>query len=143
MVRLQEDPIRVDELLAAVASEGDGAVTLFLGTVRNRNQGRNVTHLEYHAYPEMALRQMRRIAEETAERFAASSVGIIHRTGSLQLGEASVAIAVATPHRAQAFEACRFAIDTLKARVPIWKKEFFEGGEVWIETPGDSEIPPA
>ena len=141
MIRLQQDPIDVAELLEKVGSEGDGAVTLFLGTVRNRNEGRSVIRLEYHAYPEMALKQMQRVALDTTERFNVSAIGIAHRVGELVPGEVSVAIAVATPHRAQAFDACRFAIDTLKTRVPIWKKEFFEGGEVWIESPADVEPP--
>lgn len=136
MIRLQPEPIRLEELVAAVGSERDGAVAVFLGTVRDHNQGRRVRYLDYQAYPEMALREMRTIADEARERFAVSRVGIVHRTGRLALGEASVAVAVAAAHRAPALEACTFVIDTLKRRVPIWKKEFFEGGEVWIEPAG-------
>ena len=136
MVRLQTEPIRIDRLLEAALSDADGALALFLGTVRNHNQGRRVLRLEYHAYPEMSLRELERIESEATERFTISHVVVVHRTGELKIGEVSVAIAVAAPHRDEAFRACRFVIDTLKRRVPIWKKEYFEGGEVWIEEPG-------
>jgi molybdopterin synthase catalytic subunit len=95
-----------------------------------------VLYLEYHAYPEMAESEMERLRRQTIESYAVSEVAIVHRTGRLEIGDASVAIVVAAPHRAEAFEACRHAIDTLKKTVPIWKKEFFEGGEVWIEGTG-------
>lgn len=133
MVRLQTDPIRSEDLLATVRGDGDGAVALFVGTVRDHNSGRRVLHLEYEAYPAMAEVEMEKIEREAVRRFGVSRVAIVHRTGRLSIGEASVAIAVASPHRAEALEACRFAIDTLKATVPIWKKEFYEGGEVWID----------
>lgn len=141
IVRLQEEPIRVEELVAGVGSQADGAVAVFVGTVRDHNEGRRVLHLEYQAYPEMALREMRQIADQAGERFGVSRVGIVHRTGRLELGQASVAVAVASPHRAEALQACAFVIDTLKVRVPIWKKEYFEGGEVWIEPAGGAAPP--
>ena len=134
-IRLQGDAIRVEELIAAVRSDGAGGLAVFLGTVRDRNLGRRVTGLEYHAYPAMAEREMRRIADEARATFEIDAVAVVHRTGRLEIGEASVAVAVAAAHRAAAFDACRFVIDTLKRRVPIWKKEFFEGGECWIEGP--------
>jgi molybdopterin synthase catalytic subunit len=137
MVRLQSEPIDVAELVAGVRGEGDGAVTLFLGTVRDQNRGRTVRYLEYEAYAGMAESEMERIERQTLERFDVSRITIVHRTGRLEIGEASVAVAVAAPHRAPALEACRFAIDTLKVAVPIWKKEHFEGGAVWIEGPQD------
>lgn len=133
MVRLQNGPIDVTALTAEVRGDGDGAVSLFLGTVRNVNAGRRVLFLEYEAYAPMAEREMERIAEEARARFGLSRVAIVHRVGRLDIGEASVAIAVAAPHRAAALDACRFVIDTLKRSVPIWKREHFDGGEVWIE----------
>jgi molybdopterin synthase catalytic subunit len=133
MIRLQNGPIDVAALTAEVRGDGDGAVSLFLGTVRNVNAGRGVLFLEYEAYAPMAESEMQRIAEEARARYGVSRVGIVHRVGRLDIGEASVAIAVAAPHRAAALDACRFVIDTLKQTVPIWKREHFDGGEVWIE----------
>lgn len=138
MVKIQAEPIRIETLLEAVRSDGDGGIALFVGTVRDENAGRKVLHLEYEAYGPMAEAEMKKIEEEAIARFGVSTVAIVHRTGRLEIGEASVAIAVASPHRAQALDACRFAIDTLKKTVPIWKKEFFEGGAVWIEGAGES-----
>ncbi len=138
MFRLQTDPIRLEELLLAVAARGDGAVALFCGTVRDENRGRRVLSLEYQAYDEMARQEMERVGDEARARFPISRLAIVHRTGSLQVGDVSVAVAVAAAHRAEALEACRFVIDTLKRTVPIWKKETFEGGEVWIEGAGES-----
>ncbi|HXV77524.1 MAG TPA: molybdenum cofactor biosynthesis protein MoaE [Candidatus Polarisedimenticolaceae bacterium] len=135
MILLARRPIDVAELLQAVGGPGNGAVALFVGTVREQNQGRRVLHLEYHAYDEMALREMSALRQAALERFALGEVAIAHRIGKLEVGEASVAIAVSAPHRAASFDACRWIIDRLKQRVPIWKKEFFEGGEVWIEGP--------
>jgi molybdopterin synthase catalytic subunit len=137
MVRLQNGPIDVAALAAEVRGDGDGAVSSFLGTVRNVNAGRRVLFLEYEAYAPMAEQEMERIAAEAIARFGVSRVGIVHRLGRLDVGEASVVIAVASPHRAAALDACRFVIDTLKRTVPIWKREHFEGGTVWIEGPAD------
>lgn len=138
MVRLQVEPIRADELIAAVRGDGDGAVALFVGTVREHNRGRRVLHLEYQAYGEMAEGELARIERAAIERFAVSRVAVAHRTGRVEIGEASVVVAVSAPHRAAALEACRFVIDTLKQTVPIWKREVFEGGEAWIEGAGES-----
>jgi len=136
MVRLTREPI---EVTALVGVEGaDGAVCVFLGLVRNENGGRPVRHLEYEAYEEMALPLMEAIATECRGRWPVTDVRIVHRLGRLEIGEASVAVAVTAPHRAAAFEACRHAIDTLKATVPIWKKEFYADGAVWLEGPGAS-----
>jgi molybdopterin synthase catalytic subunit len=123
-------------LAAAARDDGIGAISLFLGTVRDVNAGRRVRFLEYEAYAGMAEREMERIAAEAIARFGVTRVTIVHRVGRLEIGETSVAIAVAAPHRAAAMDACRFVIDTLKASVPIWKREHFEGGEVWIEGEG-------
>ena len=138
MVRIQSEPIDSATWIDAVSSHGDGAVAQFLGAVRDSNRGRRVLYLEYHAYEAMALGEMRRIEELSLERFDISSIGLVHRAGRLEIGEVSVVVTVAAPHRADAFSACRFAIDELKQKVPIWKKEFFEGGEVWIEGAGET-----
>ena len=133
MIRGQTEAIRPDELLAAVRGDADGAQALFVGAVRDHNAGRRVLHLEYHAYPAMAEREMAKLRDLALERFEVSEIAIVHRTGRMEIGDAAVAVAVAAPHRAPAFDACRWIIDTLKQTVPIWKKEFFEGGEVWVE----------
>lgn len=133
MIRLQGGPIDVAALVTDVRGNGDGAVSAFVGTVRNVNAGRRVLFLEYEAYAPMAEHEMERIEAEAIARFDVTRVAIVHRVGRVAIGDASVAIAVAAPHRAAAMDACRFVIDTLKATVPIWKREHFEGGEVWIE----------
>ncbi len=138
-VRLVREPIELADL-AAVAP-ADGALCLFVGVVRDENQGRRVKRLEYEAYEEMALPLMEEIAAETRNRHRVSEVRLVHRLGPLEIGEASVAIAVASPHRGEAFAACRFAIDTLKAKVPIWKKEHYEDGTAWLEGPGGATPP--
>ena len=131
MVRLTRDPIDLAALLPA--SPADGAVCLFVGVVRNENGGRPVRYLEYEAYEDMALPLMEQIAAEACRRWPLTEVRLVHRLGRLEIGEASVAVAVTSPHRPEAFAACRYAIDTLKATVPIWKKEFYEDGAVWLE----------
>jgi molybdopterin synthase catalytic subunit len=135
MVRLQHEPIDAPALLDSVRADADGAVALFTGVVRNHNAGRRVELLEYHAYPEMALREMEKIERRALERFGVGAIHAVHRTGVLRVGETAVAVAVAAAHRDEAFAACRFVIDELKRTVPIWKKERFEGGEAWIEGP--------
>jgi molybdopterin synthase catalytic subunit len=111
--------------------------------VRDHNQGRAVLHLEYEAYEEMALTELGSIEAEARRRWPVTDLRILHRLGRMEIGETSVAVAVAAPHRAEAFEACRFAIDTLKQTVPIWKKEFYADGAVWIEGPGACAHQPA
>jgi molybdopterin synthase catalytic subunit len=138
MVRLTHEPIDLSALSGAAPE--DGAVCLFLGVVRNENGGRPVRHLEYEAYEEMAQPLMDEIATETRRRWPVTDVRIVHRLGRLEIGEPSVAIAVTAPHRGAAFEACRYAIDTLKATVPIWKKEFYADGAVWLEGPGAAPV---
>jgi len=130
-VRLVREPIDIASLTER--TDADGAVCLFVGVVRNENRGRDVLHLEYEAYEEMALPLMEAIAAETARRFPVTDVRVVHRLGRLVVGEASVVIAVSSPHRAEAFAACRFAIDTLKAQVPIWKKELYADGSAWLD----------
>ena len=117
----------------ADAAASAGAVTAFLGTVRNENRGRRVDRLEYEAYEPLAVKSFERIAAEACERWPDTHVAVHHRIGRLSIGEASVAIAAASPHRADAFAACRYAIERIKQITPIWKHEFFEGGDVWIE----------
>jgi molybdopterin synthase catalytic subunit len=131
VVRLVREPIELAPL--SETTPADGALCLFVGVVRNENRGRSVVRLEYEAYEEMALPLMRRIAAETRERHPVTLVRLVHRLGPLEIGEASVAVAVASPHRGEAFLACRYAIDTLKAEVPIWKKEFYADGSAWLD----------
>jgi len=127
------DPLDVAPLLEAVRTDRDGAVVLFCGTVRGENEGRKVLQLEYEAYASMAEKAMRQIGDEIVGRWPDVKVAMRHRLGKLAVGETSVVIAVATPHRAEGFEACRYAIERLKEIVPIWKKETWEGGEAWLE----------
>lgn len=124
----------IDVAALGQADPRDGAVCLFVGVVRNENGGRAVSHLEYEAYEEMALPLMQQIARETLERWPVTRVELVHRLGALSIGEPSVAVAVTSPHRKEAFEACRHAIDAVKARVPIWKKEYYADGSQWLES---------
>ncbi len=132
MYRLTDKSIDVSELLAFVGDPGAGAVATFIGTTRDNNEGRSIISLDYEAYPGMAEQEMTRLGEEAATTWRITRMAIVHRTGNVPIGEASVAIAVSAPHRDDAFKACRYAIDELKKRVPIWKKEIYEGGEIWI-----------
>ncbi len=138
-IDLVRDPIQAEGLLNAVTHPGAGAVVLFLGTVREHSRGRHVEHLEYEAYGALARAEMTRIAAHAVERWGVR-IAMVHRLGHVGIGEVSVAIAVSAPHRREAFEAGRFAIDTLKQTVPIWKKEVWAGGGEWI---GQEERPPA
>jgi len=132
--RIQSGPLNLDEVVAAVAGPEEGGTAVFLGTVREGNAGRRVLWLEYEAYPEMAEKAMALIGEEIRSRFGpATRVAMIHRVGRVEIGEAAVIVAAATPHRDEAFAACRMAIERLKGEVPIWKKEVFEGGEIWVD----------
>ena len=131
-IEITDAPIVLERAVSAVADPGAGAIVLFLGVVRDNARGRRVTRLEYEAYEALARREMDKIAATIKSRWPMTRVAIIHRTGHLQVGEASVAVGVSAPHRAEAFEAARFAIDTLKVTVPIWKKEIWESGEAWI-----------
>jgi len=126
-------PLDTDALVRALDTSGTGAVVTFIGLVRDHNLGRRVLHLEYEAYEALALRGLDLIVAEAAAQWPAVRLAIHHRTGRMELGEASVAIAAASPHRADAFAASRYAIERIKQIVPIWKHEYFEGGDVWIE----------
>jgi molybdopterin synthase catalytic subunit len=132
-------PLSLEAIAAALASSAgsdagaDGAVVTFLGLVRNHNVGRSVRYLEYEAYEPLALKAFERIALEIHERWPGARLALHHRIGRLDIGEASVAIAARSPHRGDAYAACRYAIERIKQIAPIWKREFFEGGDVWIE----------
>jgi molybdopterin synthase catalytic subunit len=137
--RLVSEPIDADALVRNVRAGEDGAVVTFDGCVRNQSHGRRTLYLDYEAYEPMVLAKIRDIAVQMHAKFPIHRVAIVHRLGRLQIGDTSIFIAVSAPHRPAAFEACRFAIDTIKRTVPIWKKEYFEDGAVWA----DGELPPA
>ena len=136
---LVREPIDPRPLIQHVRAPEDGAIVTFDGFVRNQSRNRATLYLDYEAYESMALAKMREIGAQLHEKYGIHRVAILHRLGRLEIGETSVFIAVSAPHRAAAFDACRFAIDTLKRTVPIWKKEYFEDGAVWA----DGELPPA
>jgi len=134
LFEITTEAISVDEVNARVAARSIGAITNFVGVVRGQTGEREVEFLEYEAYPEMAEEMLAQIGDEIRERWPQiETVSIVHRTGRLAVGEVSVVIAVAAAHRADTFDACRYAIDRLKAIVPVWKKEIGPGGEVWVE----------
>jgi molybdopterin synthase catalytic subunit len=141
MFEITRTPIDLGRVVAAVTRPGAGAIVTFLGTTRDHNAGRRVVTLEYEAYPEMAVREMQAIAAEAQQRFGIQAMAIVHRVGTVEIGEASVAIAVSAAHRDAAYAASRFAIDRLKEIVPIWKKERYEGGEVWIGPQQGGPVP--
>jgi molybdopterin synthase catalytic subunit/molybdopterin converting factor small subunit len=130
--RVTEQPLSLEAVVDEVTDESAGAVATFLGTVRRESRGRTVLYLEYEAYAEMAEDVMAQIAADLEQRYDLWAVAIQHRVGRVEIGEASVAIAVSAPHRQDALAACKDAIDELKERVPLWKKEVYEGGEEWI-----------
>jgi molybdopterin synthase catalytic subunit len=133
MYRLTPEPIDYQTLTEQVRRDDSGAVVIFLGTVRDLTEGRITTSLDYEAYPGMAEKKLAEIEADTRARWPVGDIALIHRLGHLDVGEISVAVAVSCPHRAQAFEACRFAIDRLKAIVPIWKKEHWADGTTeWV-----------
>ncbi|MCC7364552.1 MAG: molybdenum cofactor biosynthesis protein MoaE [Dehalococcoidia bacterium] len=135
LIRVTEEVLRPEEATAAVESPGAGAIGLFLGVVRDNNKGRRVAYLEYDAYPSMAEKVMREIAEEARDRFGLIDCAVLHRTGRLEIGETSLLIAVSCGHRAASFEGGHWLVDEIKKRVPVWKKEVWEDGEEWIEGP--------
>ena len=130
--RLSDQPLSLDAVVDEVRSDEAGAIATFVGTTRVQSRGRTVTHLEYEAYAGMAQQVMAEIAQELRGRYDVCEIAVHHRTGRVEIGEASVVIAVSAPHRQDALAACKDAIDTLKERVPLWKKEVYEGGEEWI-----------
>lgn len=132
LFEVTEAPLSADEIASRVTNPYSGATLVFVGTVREWTKGKQTIHLEYEAYPEMAVAQMQKIGAEIAAEWPGARTAIVHRVGTLGIEEASVVIAVATPHRADAFAACRHAIERLKQIVPIWKKEIWADGEEWI-----------
>ena len=138
VVDIVRTPIRLEALVDQLRQPEDGAVVVFDGIVRNNTRGRQTLYLEYEGYEPMALKKMKEIEETARQKWPINRLGIVHRLGRLEIGEASVVVVVTSAHRRTAFEACQHAIDTLKKIVPIWKKEFFDDGEVWVE----SEVPP-
>ncbi|MGH7769240.1 MAG: molybdenum cofactor biosynthesis protein MoaE [Candidatus Binatia bacterium] len=134
MFRVTREPIDLQKLVECVTAASAGAIATFIGTTRNHNEGRKVIALDYDAYPEMAEKELVRIGDEAKQKWRIERMAIAHRIGPVQITEPSVIIAVSAAHRDAAFQACRFAIEEIKKTVPIWKKEVFEGGEVWIGT---------
>jgi molybdopterin synthase catalytic subunit len=132
-VAITSAPLDLQALVELVAASGDGAVASFVGIVRDENLGRRVLFLEYEAYEALAAKALERIVGEARESWPGTRLALHHRIGRLEIGDASVIIAAASPHRADAFAACRYAIERVKQIVPIWKREHFDGGDVWLE----------
>jgi molybdopterin synthase catalytic subunit len=141
MFRVTDKPINLQELVDLVSDPEAGAIATFVGTTRNNNEGRKVIALDYEAYPEMAEKELARIGEDAKRKWQICRMAIVHRLGAVQITQPSVIIAVSSAHRDAAFAACRFAIEEIKRSVPIWKKEVFEGGEVWIGTQSGQPLP--
>jgi molybdopterin synthase catalytic subunit/molybdopterin converting factor small subunit len=139
LIALVREPIGVPEVVARLKAAEDGAVVAFEGIVRNHSKGRRTLYLEYEGYESMALEKLREVEAAMRQQFPVDGVALVHRLGRLLIGETSVLVGVSSAHRAAAFEACRFGIDTLKRTVPIWKKEYFEDGAIWA----DGELPTA
>ncbi|RLG94998.1 molybdenum cofactor biosynthesis protein MoaE, partial [Candidatus Bathyarchaeota archaeon] len=133
MIRVTREDFSVDEVVASIRSGGMGAIVTFLGTVRNSSKGRDVDRIEIQVYEEMAVKQLQAIREDVITRFGVEDVAIVHRYGSLGVSENIMMIAVGAGHRPEAFEACRYGLETIKEKVPLWKKEFTPEGEYWIE----------
>jgi molybdopterin synthase catalytic subunit len=143
MFRVTNQPIDLHELVLFVTDPEAGAIATFIGITRNNNEGRKVIGLDYEAYPEMAEKELARIGEHAKKEWPICRMAIVHRLGPVKIGEASVIIAVSSAHRDAAFAACRYAIEEIKKTVPIWKKEVFEGGEVWIGTQTGQRLNPS
>jgi len=135
LIRVTADELDTAEAIGAVASPGAGAINVFLGVVRDNNLGKRVQYLEYDAYPSMAEKVMGELAEEAKGRFGLEDCAVLHRTGRLEIGEASLLIAVSCGHRAESFEAGHWLVNEIKKKVPVWKKEVWEDGEAWVEGP--------
>ncbi|HVB72423.1 MAG TPA: molybdenum cofactor biosynthesis protein MoaE [Ktedonobacteraceae bacterium] len=133
LISITREPLDRDALVAAVSHPSAGGIVVFEGVVRDHARGKQVRYLEYDVYPEMAIQQIRAIVADAQRRWGVERVAVAHRVGRLEIGEASVIIVVASPHRSEAFDACRYIIDTLKTTVPIWKKEVATNGEEWVE----------
>jgi molybdopterin synthase catalytic subunit len=132
MFEIKKAPLIVEEVVEKVRSDSCGAIATFIGTVRNASMGKRVVYLEYDAYEEMAVKKMGAVGQEVKEKWDIDKMAITHRIGKLDIGEMSVVIAISSPHRKDALEACQYTIDRIKQIVPIWKKEVWEDGEIWI-----------
>ncbi len=137
MINIVRHPIDVQEVLRSVQVPEAGAIDIFVGTTRNHSSGKEVLSLEYEAYEPMALKEMEKIENKVRSRWAVHRFAMVHRVGRVGIGEASIVIAVSASHRREAFEACHYAIDTLKREVPIWKREIFADGEMWVGFQGE------
>ena len=140
MIQITHDALEPDKITAQMRRDTNGAVLTFLGTTRSVTRGRRVLHLEYEAYRPMADNKLAEIADEMRQRWDAQDIAISHRLGRLEIGDISLVVAVASPHRERAFAACQHAVDRIKQIVPIWKKEYFEGGEVWVGSQEDDHL---
>ena len=141
MIQIVAHPIDLSSVLESVRDPSAGGIDIFIGATRDHSRGKKVLALEYEAYTPMALKLMNGIADDVRAKWNVQKISMVHRVGKLAVGEASIAIAVSSAHRKEAFEACRYAIDTLKKTVPLWKKEFFEDGEVWVGQEGQEPDP--
>ncbi|HLB29673.1 MAG TPA: molybdenum cofactor biosynthesis protein MoaE [Dehalococcoidia bacterium] len=133
LCQISREPLDLQPIVQQVRRDECGAVAIFLGVVRNESRGRRVIHLEYDAYPAMAERVLARIAQEAASRWPVADMALCHRIGRLEIGETSLVVAVSSPHREEALAACHYAVERIKAILPVWKKEVWEGGAEWIE----------
>jgi molybdopterin synthase catalytic subunit len=133
MIKISAQPIDIQACIDVAQSERAGAIDVFVGTVRNHNNSKEVVRLEFEAYDAMAVKKMEELAQQAKNRWEIEKIVMVHRKGVLEIGDVAVVIAVSTPHRAASFEACQWLIDTLKQVVPIWKKEIYENGEEWLE----------
>ncbi len=132
MIEITRETIDAQRVIDSAKTDDCGAVVVFMGTVRDDSEGKRVLYLEYDVYPEMAYKKLCEIAAEVQAKWGLGNVSIVHRVGKLEIGETAVVIAVGSPHRLAAFQACQYAIDRIKEVVPIWKKEFYEDGSAWI-----------
>ncbi len=142
MILLTRERLDPEAITATVRDDANGGVVTFLGTTRNKTDGRRVLYLEYEAYEGMAEKMLTRIAGEIRERWGIAEVAIAHRFGRLEIGEVSLVVAAASPHREEAFAACQYAVDRIKQNVPIWKKEVFQDGAVWVGVEGQEHPSP-
>lgn len=132
MIQISSQPIHIQSVIDAATSDRAGAIDVFIGSVRNHSLSKNVVKLEYEAYDAMAIKKMEELVAKAKTKWPIEKVAIVHRKGELQIGDLAVVIAVSTPHRAESFAACQWIIDNLKKVVPIWKKEFYDDGAVWV-----------
>ena len=140
MIEISNGPLDPESITTRVRQHSNGAVVTFLGTTRDSTDGRRVLHLEYEGYRPMTDRKLEEVRDEIRDRWSIEDVAIAHRLGRLEIGDISLVVAVSSPHRADAFAACNYAVDRIKQVVPIWKKEFFEDGEVWVGSESEHHL---